>query len=234
MCIRDREKYARPEVCTKKVLIAGGGIAGMEAAITAARRGHEVVLCEKSGELGGVLLCEKNVPFKKHLHEYIELQKRTVAKLPIRVMLDTEVNARVAEEHSPDVIIAATGARPSVPPIPGIDGDNVKTAEEVYINPNLAGESVLILGGGLVGTELAVYLAGLGKKVQIVEMAERLNDGGNILQGQSIGLEIRRLGISVSLGTKAVSYTHLGRFHIRTLRCNGHRFRTSRQRYRQS
>ena len=208
--IEAEEKYARPEVCTKKVLIAGGGIAGMEAAITAARRGHEVVLCEKSGELGGVLLCEKNVPFKKHLHEYIELQKRTVAKLPIRVMLDTEVNARVAEELSPDVIIAATGARPSVPPIPGIDGDNVKTAEEVYINPNFAGESVLILGGGLVGTELAVYLAGLGKKVQIVEMAERLNDGGNILQGQSIGLEIRRLGISVSLGTKVCRVTGTG------------------------
>ena len=162
--VEAEEKYARPEVCPKKVLIAGGGIAGMEAAVTAARRGHEVTLCEKSGELGGVLLCERNVPFKKHLHEYIELQKRTVAKLPIRVMLNTEVNARVAEELSPDVIIAATGARPSVPPIPGIDGDNVKTAEEVYINPELAGESVLILGGGLVGAELGIYLAGLGKR----------------------------------------------------------------------
>lgn len=182
----------------------------MEAAVTAARRGHEVTLCEKRGELGGVLLCERNVPFKKHLHEYIELQKRTVAKLPIRVMLNTEVNARVAEELSPDVIIAATGARPSVPPIPGIDGDNVKTAEEVYINPELAGESVLILGGGLVGAELGIYLAGLGKKVRIVEMADRLNDGGNILQGQSIGLEIKRLGIEVSLETRVTRVTETG------------------------
>lgn len=196
------EKYAYPPVKKKKVLIAGGGIAGMQAALCAKRAGHEVTLCEKSDKLGGVLLCERNVPFKAHLHEYLEQQAEFIKRENINVMLNTEVTPEFASILEPDVIIAAVGASPLIPKIPGIDGENVYTAEEIYVEPYKATGKTVILGGGLVGTELAIFLAMQGHDVEIVEMANRLNCGSNILQGQSIGIELRKYNIPVHLGTK--------------------------------
>ena len=115
----------------KKVLIAGGGIAGMQAAITAAERGHEVILCEKTDRLGGVLRCEEKVPFKKHLHEYLEYQARKVSEADIDVRMNTEVTPEYAESVGADVVIAALGAEESISPIPGIDGPNVISAQEL-------------------------------------------------------------------------------------------------------
>jgi 2,4-dienoyl-CoA reductase-like NADH-dependent reductase (Old Yellow Enzyme family)/thioredoxin reductase len=194
----------------KKILVAGGGIGGMQAALTAAEHGHEVVLCEKTGALGGALRCEDNVPFKKHLAEYLERQAAAVSRTSIDVRLNTEVTPEVAAEISPDVIIAALGARPVKPKIAGIDGDNVFSAEEIYYDPEKAGKRVVILGGGLVGTELGIYLAMMDRKVTVVEMLPELNDGGNRLQGLSIRLEIERLGIDVHLGTRALELTEKG------------------------
>ena len=193
----------RPAV-TKKILVAGGGIGGMQAALTAAERGHHVVLCEKTGALGGALKCEEKVPFKKHLAEYLERQARSIGKASIDIRLDTEVTPALAGALEPDVIIAALGARPVKPTIKGIDGPNVYSAEQIYIDPGKTGASVAILGGGLVGAELAIHLAMMGKEVTIIEMLPELNDGGNILQGWAIGGEIRRLGIKVSLGFRAL------------------------------
>ena len=76
-----------PAVIKKKVLVAGGGAAGMEAAIQASRRGHSVTLCESSGKLGGVLLCEEKVPFKKHLSEYLARQEKLCRELGVRILL---------------------------------------------------------------------------------------------------------------------------------------------------
>ena len=157
----------------KTVLVAGGGIGGMQAAITAAERGHTVILCEKSAQLGGVLRCEKNIPFKKHLEEYLDLQARRIARLPIDVRLNTAVTPALAEALKPDAVIAALGSRPAVPRIPGINNSNVYGAEDVYENPTLAGQRVVILGGGLVGLELGVFLAEAGRDVTVVEMLPR-------------------------------------------------------------
>jgi 2,4-dienoyl-CoA reductase-like NADH-dependent reductase (Old Yellow Enzyme family)/thioredoxin reductase len=194
----------------KKVLVAGGGIAGMQAALTAYERGHEVILCEKTGSLGGALRCEDSVPFKKHLAEYLERQARFVGRAAIDVRLDTPVTQALAEELRPDVIIAALGARPVVPKIKGIDGANVRGAEEIYYEPEKAGKKVAILGGGLVGCELGIHLAGLGRDVTILEMLPELNDGGNMLQGLSIRLELTRLDIKTHLSTKALEITDKG------------------------
>ena len=210
ICNESEVKFATPAVKKQTVLVAGGGIGGMQAALTAAERGHKVILCEKSDKLGGVLRCEEKVPFKKHLGEYLDLQARRIAKAPIDLRLNTAVTPELAREIGPDVIIAALGSRPALPPIPGIDGANVRLAEAVYTQPEAAGEKLVILGGGLVGCELAIFMAGLGRKVTIVEMAPMLNSGTNLLQGQSIGIELDRLGVERQLSTRVTAISPEG------------------------
>ena len=203
-------KFERPPAKKKTVLVAGGGIGGMQAALSAAERGHKVILCEKSGRLGGVLRCEEQVPFKKHLHEYLERQARMISRSAIDVRLNTEVTPVLAESIGPDAIVAALGSRPFIPGIKGIDGPNVLGAEELYISPEKAGKRIVILGGGLVGSELAIYMGDKGHEVTILEMFSSLNDGGNILQGQSIRIELERLGVHLALGTRALEINNKG------------------------
>lgn len=203
-------EIALPKV-KKKVLVAGGGIGGMQAALEASERGHEVVLCEKSDALGGALRCEKLVPFKKNLDNYIELQKHLIEKNgKIEVRLNTEVTPELASEIAPDVIIAALGARPVKPNVPGIDGPNVFGAEELYYHPEKAGQNVVIMGGGLVGMELAIFLSMLGRKCTVVEMLPDLNAGGNNLHALAIHGQLKKYGIHATTGTKALEITDKG------------------------
>ena len=208
-----RERYFAHDsakVAKKKVLVVGGGIGGMQAALTAAEDGHEVILCEKSGRLGGHIRCEENVPFKKHLREYIEQREKLIAKAGIDVRLDTEVTPEYAKAVGADVLIAALGARPVKPPIPGIDGANVLLADDAYTDPGKVGECAVILGGGFVGTELAIYLNSLGKKVEVVEMAEKITTGNNFLQGFAVSIKMEEEGIPLHFKTKAVKIDEKG------------------------
>ena len=229
------ELEAMSDIPTRKkktVLIAGGGIGGMQAALTAAERGHTVILCEKTDRLGGVLRCEKNIPFKQHLEEYLDLQARRVMRAPINVRLNTPVTPELAASFHPDVVIAALGSRPVVPRIPGIDRGNVYGAEDIYNNPALAGKRVVILGGGLVGLELGVYLAQNGREVTVVEMlprtcaspddketSERFSAFGGMVVGDPLvhGIAIRELLIAhpelkmtIKTSTKALEITDSG------------------------
>jgi len=197
-----QQKFYKPVVKKKNVLIAGGGIAGMRAAITAANRGHSVTLAEKSNELGGALKCERGVSFKKNLSVFLENQAREVQKAGVKVLLNTAVTKELAESLSPDVIIAAIGAKPIAPPVKGIE--NAVKADDIYHNIDLAGKKVVILGGGLVGSELAIHLSMNGREVTLVEMADSLNDGGNQLHGLAIRLELARRNVDIHLSTKAI------------------------------
>ena len=205
-------EYAVPAPVNKKktVLIAGGGVGGMQAALTAARRGHRVILCEKEGELGGTLRCERKVPFKAKLDAYLDQQARLVAGAGVDIRLGTEVTPRLAESLKPDVIIAAAGARPLKPDIPGIDGNNVLSAEYAYVHPGECGGSVAILGAGLVGIELGIYLAMQGRKVELIEMLDHVSDGGNDLHMKALNVEIRRYGIGLNLSCPADRITGEG------------------------
>ncbi|MDO4311833.1 MAG: NAD(P)/FAD-dependent oxidoreductase [Eubacteriales bacterium] len=208
-----RELEARYEIAPavkKKVLVAGGGIAGMEAALTCRKRGHEVILCEKSGRLGGALRCEEKVPFKEKLSEYLDAQEKAVKNSDIELHLNTEVTAEYARSVQADVIIAALGARPVKPPIPGIDGGNVMSAEEAYVEPEKTEDTVVILGAGLVGVELGIFLAGMGKKVSIVEMSDHINDGGQTHHLRGVKVEIRKRGVQMHFSTKAEEITAEG------------------------
>lgn len=203
-------KYERPAARKKTVLVAGGGIGGMQAALTAHKRGHRVILCEKADRLGGVLRCEERVPFKQHLHEYLEHQALMIYRTDIDVRLNTAVTPELARHLEPDVIIAGLGARPLIPNIRGIESPNVISAEELYISPERAGRKIVILGGGLVGSELAIYMGDKGHDVTILELFPKLNDGGNILQGQAIGIELERIGVKIALGTRALEINDSG------------------------
>lgn len=203
-------KYDTPPIVKKTVLIAGGGIAGMQAALTASARGHKIILCEKSDRLGGVLTCEKGIPFKARLDEYLTRQAKRISRAPIDVRLNTAVTPALAEAIAPDVIIAAVGARPIIPNIPGISGSNVMGVIEAYSAEEHIGKRVVILGGGLAGTELAVYLAQKGREVTIMEMMPELNDGGNMVHAGALNTQINTLGIRLALSTKACEITENG------------------------
>ena len=143
-----------PPKVLKKVLVVGGGMAGMQAALEASERGHEVILCEKTASLGGALRCEKKVPFKDKLDRYIELQKHLIEKNgKIEVRLNTEVTPELAKEIAPDVILAALGSRPVKPPIPGIDNPKLIKAEDVLKGKAEIGRNVIVAGAGEVGIE---------------------------------------------------------------------------------
>lgn len=187
----------------KKVVVIGGGIAGMQAALTAKKRGHDVILLEKSPRLGGVLRCEDDVPFKKHLRDYLDYQERHVLTAGIDVRLSTEATPELVSSLEADAVICAPGSLENIPPIPGIDGENVCSAQTLYPHPEKAGQQVVILGGGLVGTELALFLAMQGKDCTVLEMAPALNFSGNGTHGLCLTRELNKYGVKVLTGTKA-------------------------------
>ena len=204
-------KYApRQDGPRKKVLIAGGGIAGMQAALTCAENGHTVILCEKGGELGGAIRCERNVPFKKTLEKYIETQTRRLERAGVEKRLNTEVTPELAEKISADVIFAAVGSRAAKPPVQGIDSPFVIGAESAYNNPEQVGKKVVVLGAGLVGLELALYLSMLGRNVSVIEMADHVSDGGNILHMQGLRIELEHRCIEVCLNTRPLDISAEG------------------------
>lgn len=195
----------------EKVLVIGGGVGGMQAAITASKQGHEVILCEKSDRLGGSLRCEEKVPFKQNLQHYLNTQAHILCdKTDVDVRMNTEATPELIAEIAPDVLIAAIGSRAVKPRIPGIDGANVMCADDAFLNAEKVGERVVVLGGGLVGIESAIYLAGLGRKVTIVEMADDLRDGGNFIHSLALSREIRDLGIEVFTCTRADEISEKG------------------------
>ena len=209
---REREYVTEPlkVIKPKKVLVLGGGIAGMQAALTAAKRGHTVTLVEKSGRLGGVLLCEEKVPFKIHLHEYIQNQARRVKEAGIEVLMNTTLTPEQAEERKPDVIIAAIGSDPVVPPIPGVDSKNVVSAIYAYTHAEELTGKTVILGGGLVGLELGIFLKNMGKDVEVVEMLDKLNCGDNSVHEMGVMVEIKRNGLSTHTSTRAMKIDETG------------------------
>ena len=168
-----RFQELRPPAVRKKLLIAGGGPAGMAAAITAARRGHAVTLCEKSPQLGGALGIMQGVYIKRQILRFLALLENEMYKLPVKVRLETEVNETVIKEEKPDVLFAAVGSEPALPPIPGTGEPYVVQGARLNAS-GVSGQKVVVIGGGLVGCELAVELLQNGNTVTLLEMTDVL------------------------------------------------------------
>ncbi|MCH3916456.1 MAG: FAD-dependent oxidoreductase [Spirochaetia bacterium] len=164
----------RPVERKKKVLVVGGGPAGMEAALVLDQRGHEVILYEKGKELGGTLQFSEKVSFKYDLAKFKRYMVDQVAKSGISVKLNCTATSGLLAKEKADVLVAAVGAEPVRPRLPGMDGSNVHMALPTYGNEASLSGKIVIIGGGQVGCETGLHLAMMGKKVTIIEMQERL------------------------------------------------------------
>jgi NADPH-dependent 2,4-dienoyl-CoA reductase/sulfur reductase-like enzyme len=157
----------------KKVVVVGGGPAGMQAALTAASRGHEVVLYEKSPRLGGNLTLAAGLPIKADMRRYFEWLVRKIGKTPgVTVKAGTEATAEKVKSEKPDAIIVAAGSDPVLPSIPGMNKRNVVWVGDVDTEKTPVGKTVVIAGGGSTGGETALQLAKDGKKVTLFDMLD--------------------------------------------------------------
>lgn len=205
--IEGMEVTPAPKV--KKVLVAGGGVAGLKAAITAAQRGHQVILCEKSDKVGGILKSEQAIDFKREMYDLGLTLERQARAEGVEIRLNTPVTPKYAEAERPDALILAVGSNPIVPPLPGIDGDNVVVVNDYYLQREKVADTVVVLGGGLAGCECAVHLAQASKTVHLVEMRDTLAPDCNIRHRPILMHKIDEL-VTIHLGHAGLRVTAEG------------------------
>lgn len=167
---RERECALHPTAHPRTVLIAGGGVAGMEAAITLKQLGHHPILCEATGELGGQFLLAGKAPRKQEMETAARAMGEKARRLGVEIRLNTPVTPELIEAIKPDAVFNCIGAEPLVPDIPGSDLPCVADSHDVLGGRVQPAGNVVVVGGGLVGMETAEYLAQRGCKVTDLEM----------------------------------------------------------------
>lgn len=199
----------------KTVAVVGGGPAGMKASLTAAERGHSVVLFEKTGSLGGMLKFADSVSFKYPLQKYRDFLIYQIGKSAVEVRLNTEVEAKDLKDFN--VVIAAVGAEPIIPPIPGVEV--ALPALTVYGKESKLGGSIVVIGGGQVGCETALHLAKLGKDVTVLEMQSEVAPDASVTHRDELMVEFTKeiehlhfitSGRCISMDSKGVTYEKNG------------------------
>jgi 2,4-dienoyl-CoA reductase-like NADH-dependent reductase (Old Yellow Enzyme family)/thioredoxin reductase len=175
---REQEMQIVPATQPKKVMVVGAGPGGLNAAWVAAKRGHEVHLYEKQSYLGGQLVPGSKTAYKREMQSLINFQKRQVELNGVICHMGQEVTAQSVQEENPDVVILATGSRPILPTIEGIDEASVVTFDVVLDGDVQENKTTVIIGGGSTGCEVAYHLSEMGSAVTIVELMPKI--GGDI------------------------------------------------------
>ena len=198
-----------PAPVSKKVLVAGGGPGGLYAAYTAARRGHQVILCEKEAQLGGILKSEQAIPFKQEMYQLSQTYALFARNSGVEIRTSTEVTPEYVEKENPDALIIAVGSEPLVPPIKGLNGDNVVIVNDYYLEKEKVTDQVVVLSGGLAGCECAIHLGMEGKHVHLVEMRQELAPDANIRHRPLLLKEVDKY-VTVHTGCKGLAVTDEG------------------------
>jgi 2,4-dienoyl-CoA reductase (NADPH2) len=212
---------------TKKILIAGGGPAGMTAAITAGKKGHKVILFESSDRLGGQLHLAAAPPGREEFTRLINDLSTQLAILNIPAILNTELDEEIIKKENPDAVIIATGAKPIQPPIPGIENQNVRQAWDILQNKVSTGKQIAIIGGGAVGVETALFLAEKGtltpEAVKFL-LINRAQDPETLFEMATKGTKnitliemLEKIGKDIGKSTKWGMFQDLDKFGIKTL-----------------
>jgi len=223
----------------KKVMVIGGGAAGMNAAIAACDRGHEVHLYEKSGCLGGQLYLAAAPPGREEFAQLARDLENQIVVRNIRVCLNAPVNETLIDAEKPDHIVLATGASPMAPPVPGIELPHVVQSWDVLAAKAYTGRRVIVVGGGAVGVETALFLAEKGtlnsdtlkflfvnkaetpevlyematrgtKQIKIVEMMEKIGKDFGKTTRWGMLQDITRCGVESLVATTALEITPKG------------------------
>ena len=209
-----------PAEKAKQVLVIGGGIAGCEAAISAALKGHKVTLIEKNDRLGGQWI-PASVPIgKSEFTSFLCWQKSMLEKMHVQILLNTTADAELIKLYEPDTVIIATGSRPFIPPIQGADQDFVVTAHDVLLGKTEPGNRVVVIGGGLVGAETADMLGQQCEQVTIIEMLSQIMKDGEAAPTKYMKERFSQNGVQIHTSTKLLEIGD----HTVTAEKDGERF----------
>ncbi len=189
----------------KKVLIAGGGMAGLEAADVLVRRGHIPVIYEQDDHLGGQMLLAGVAPRKADTAMAAEMAAKNAVDSGVEIHLNTKVDAKILKECKPDEVIAAIGAEPFIPAIDGMTESYVTDAHTVLKNKIRLDGKIVVIGGGLVGLEAAEYLKTPENQVTVVEMLEEVGKDLGEMRKIAVNMAIAEAGIQTMVKTKCLS-----------------------------